>query len=162
MPSAYCVVFARNQNTGTQVFVVRKSAAVPNNPGQLVFPGGRMNQREAAGAAAAREFHEETHVQIDLAGNRVMTTKPVAIVASHVVNFVGYSALYVEVGSGSDLLAIKADVKINIKNHQTDGEIADCDVMTKRQAHATMKNEDQPHDARLRTDWFVAISDRLP
>src|SRR6266481_6681174 len=116
MPSAYCVIYASN-TSGTLVLVATKTNQVPNNPGQLVFPGGRIDVAETAKVAAAREFREETGIAIDLQHNTISATKTgVAITAWEVGDFQGYSALYIRVASLDDLNKVVADAKINIKN----------------------------------------------
>ncbi len=162
MPSAYCVIFAANAATGPVVLVATKAANMPNNPGQVVFPGGRIDGGETPAAAAVREFLEETGVTVDLVHNVIHTTHPVAIAAQEVVDFVGYSALYVRVGSLADLNKVFADVMLNLKNGGTHGELVSAEVMTNRQAHAAFFTENRPANPRLSADWFITISQHAP
>lgn len=169
MPSAYCVIYAHNANTGPIVLTATKNINVPNNPGQVVFPGGRVDVNESATDAAVREFYEETGVRIDLDNGVIDSTSPVTILQTNVINFPGapapttYSALYLQVAGLPELNRVLADIKINIKNgHVDDKELDTVEVMTNRQAYATFFNEDDINNPKKRTEWFMAISRSLP
>jgi 8-oxo-dGTP pyrophosphatase MutT (NUDIX family) len=122
MPYAYAVVWtngggARHVLLATKRFTGSRFAGAPVAPpvllhgaGQACFPGGLINVGEAAQAAALREFHEETGV--DLAA-------PLAVAAYHVahlhlINRVGYSTLYVQLAALADLNQLVADINANI------------------------------------------------
>lgn len=57
-----------NRDEGLTVLFTQRSPELPDHPGQISFPGGRMEAEDAdAGAAALREAHEE----VGLPGSRV-------------------------------------------------------------------------------------------
>lgn len=57
-----------NRDEGLTVLLTQRSSQLPDHPGQISFPGGRMEAEDAdAGAAALREAHEE----VGLPGSRV-------------------------------------------------------------------------------------------
>jgi 8-oxo-dGTP pyrophosphatase MutT (NUDIX family) len=158
MASAYCVFYAKGAITA--VLVVRKAANMPNNPGQLAFPGGRTNHGETATAAACRECYEETGVTVNVGASSVHTgLREFTISASHVKNFVGYSSLYVRVPSTADLTSIRWDIEANLTaGNVHDKELTGADVLTALHARSTFIREHDPSDERLKTEWFTQIA----
>jgi 8-oxo-dGTP pyrophosphatase MutT (NUDIX family) len=69
IPAAVLVPLV-NRPAGLQVLLTERAAHLPDHPGQISFPGGRVEPQDASDAAAAlRETHEEVglaaqHVQV--------------------------------------------------------------------------------------------------
>ncbi len=142
----------------TAVLVARKAGHMPNNPGQLVFPGGRIEE-ETPQAAALREFNEETGVAIHAATMQLVSRQTYVVLRIDTVDFGGlYSATFVRV-SLEDLTNVRRHVWDRLSRNP--GELVDVDVVTPLQARATFLTEHQPKNARRSTEWFSAIADRV-
>jgi 8-oxo-dGTP pyrophosphatase MutT (NUDIX family) len=63
---AATVVVLRDGAHGPEVFMIRRHEASPFMPGAHVFPGGRLDDGETAGAAAIRELREETGIALSI------------------------------------------------------------------------------------------------
>jgi mutator protein MutT len=57
-PSAVLVVLADGRN-GAEVLLTKRATHLRNHPGEISFPGGRIEPGESAAQAAIREAHEE-------------------------------------------------------------------------------------------------------
>lgn len=80
-----------NRDEGLTVLLTQRSAELPDHPGQISFPGGRMEPEDAdAGAAALREAREE----IGLPDSRVTLLGQLAayetVTGYHVTPVVGW------------------------------------------------------------------------
>ena len=60
-PSAVLVLLADGAN-GAEVLLTRRSLTVNSHPGEVCFPGGRLDPGEDSRTAALRETHEEVGV----------------------------------------------------------------------------------------------------
>ena len=63
-PSAVLILLADGAN-GAEVLLTRRSMNLRSHPGQVSFPGGRLDPGEDALTAALRETHEEVGVRPD-------------------------------------------------------------------------------------------------
>lgn len=178
MPSAYCVVYAK-AGLRTYVLVATKAHGVPNNPDQVVFPGGRIActgrfPNETVAQAAVREFHEETGIA--MTATQIALTTPIAIISTESWRFNYsytnrynqtvndfYGGFYVQVASQADLVTLADAINTNIRNHAvTDAELVSSAVMEVGLATSTFATEDVVADPRRRTEWFVEISQAQP
>jgi 8-oxo-dGTP pyrophosphatase MutT (NUDIX family) len=154
MPSAYCVLYSKNNVTA--VLVARKSANMPNNPGQQVFPGGRVNPGENRRHAALRELREETRVGVDVLLTTLTGVESYPIRDIYTEDFAGYSATYVKLDL-EDLTSIRWDIHALLG--KADGELISVDVVTPLQARATFIMEHVQGDDTQSTEWFRKIAE---
>jgi 8-oxo-dGTP pyrophosphatase MutT (NUDIX family) len=57
--AAVLIPLLRGEGDGLEVVVIRRGAHLRSNPGEIAFPGGRIEPGETPAAAALRETHEE-------------------------------------------------------------------------------------------------------
>ncbi len=155
MPSAYLLLTATDQGQ-VYVLVAHKHNHMPNNGGQHVFPGGRVNPGESLRVAASREFREETGVDYHSLEKRFDLGDQGACDASHAstMDLQTHGILFVDV-SYADLIRIGDLINDNIaQHHVADEELQRVDVMTKGAALAVIQQDDNPANLARRTNWF--------
>ncbi|HLI43742.1 MAG TPA: CoA pyrophosphatase [Acidimicrobiales bacterium] len=57
--AAVLIPLLRGEGGGLDVVVIRRGVHLRSNPGEIAFPGGRIERGETPAAAALRETHEE-------------------------------------------------------------------------------------------------------
>jgi ADP-ribose pyrophosphatase YjhB (NUDIX family) len=169
MSSAYFLIYTISHG---RLFVMagNKQAGMPNNGGQLTFPGGRINHKEQAKRAATRELLEETGLNYNLTMHRflipgkgniqAMNEQTIDLSAEH-------SVVFVELG-GDDFSTVcreaRGRVAMAARGHAgyvQDAEYSDMGPVTARQAFATMCEQGRNTDPTRQTDWFKSAVTRL-
>lgn len=141
--SAYTCIFTRagqqlSTIVGRKRMIQSRDAGVQfnppitifNNPGQFVYPGGRVNQGETALNAALREFREETGINFVL--NQQQTQVQFNLINCRILvqAMNGFSCAFIKAQTLQDLQALNNAINQNIGgNVPVSDELQDAQIL---------------------------------